>query len=162
MLNFDDPKWKELSGGYRIPYDASVALRELEAGEDAWDELWQELHHQGDVGEASYAAVPHLVRIASAAPQIDKNLFSLVATIEIERHRGLNPPLPDWCQAAYAKAWAELIELALRDIRHATEPFDVQSLLGVIALARGQRNLGELLALTEPSELEDLFARFRE
>jgi hypothetical protein len=24
----------------------------------AWDELWNELHHQRDVGEASYAAVP--------------------------------------------------------------------------------------------------------
>lgn len=91
MLNLDDPKWKELNGGYRTPYDASIALRELEAGEDAWDELWQELHHQGDVGEASYAAVPHLVRIAGAASEIDRNLFSLVATIEIERHRGGNP-----------------------------------------------------------------------
>ncbi len=156
MLNLDDPKWKELNGGYRTPYDASIALRELEAGEDTWDELWQELHHQGDVGEASYAAVPHLVRIAGAASEIDRNLFSLVATIEIERHRGGNPPLPDWCQDAYAKAWEALLELALRDIRHLADASDLQSLLGVIAVARGQLRLGELLSFTDSSELEAL------
>jgi len=43
-----------------------AGLQRLAAGMDrdaAWAELWQGLHHQGDVCEASYAAVPHLVRI---------------------------------------------------------------------------------------------------
>jgi hypothetical protein len=65
MLALDDRKWKELLGGYKVPYDASHALRRLERGADAWKELWEELHHQGDLGEASYAAVPKLVRIVS-------------------------------------------------------------------------------------------------
>jgi hypothetical protein len=69
MLPLNDERWRSLDGGYRIPYDASVALRALEHAGDlqpVWDELWNELHHQGDVGIASYAAVPPLVRIAGA------------------------------------------------------------------------------------------------
>jgi hypothetical protein len=68
MLDFDDSRWKGLKGGYRIPYDPRPVLRNLEEGKDlsdAWSELWDELHHQGDVDVASYAAVPHLVRIHS-------------------------------------------------------------------------------------------------
>lgn len=42
-----------MHGGYRIPYDASAPLIQLEAGRHVWDELWNELHHQGDVGDAS-------------------------------------------------------------------------------------------------------------
>lgn len=44
MLSLDDPRWKHLQGGDRVPYDASVALARLARGEDVWDELWQELH----------------------------------------------------------------------------------------------------------------------
>lgn len=96
MLPLNDPRWKALHGGYRTPYDASVALARLERGEDVWEELWQELHHQGDVGDASYASVPHLVRICSALPERDSNLYELVSTIEVERHRRSNPQVPEW------------------------------------------------------------------
>ena len=66
MLELEDERWDGLKGGYRVPYDPRPALRKLYAQEDvgaAWEDLWQGLYHQGDVGEASYAAVPHLVRI---------------------------------------------------------------------------------------------------
>ena len=54
MLNVDDIRWTKLAGGYRVPYDPRAALRKLASGtevSEAWKELWQELHHQGDVGE---------------------------------------------------------------------------------------------------------------
>src|SRR5690242_20920662 len=56
-MEYDDPRWVGLQGGYRIPYDPRNALHSLEANtnvEKVWEELWTELHHQGDVGEASY------------------------------------------------------------------------------------------------------------
>ena len=65
-MDLNDARWSELKGGYRIAYDPPPALAKLErdAGDaEAWEELWNELHHQGDVGEASYASVPELVRI---------------------------------------------------------------------------------------------------
>ena len=75
MLSLEDKTWKELHGGYRIPYDASAALRSMQDGKDVWDELWNELHHQGDVGVALYPAVAELVRIAGDATTRDWNFY---------------------------------------------------------------------------------------
>src|SRR5690349_23245448 len=113
MLSLTDTRWRFLKGGYRIPYDASNALRRLEEGHAVWDELWQELHHQGAVGDASYAAVPHLVRICGNATHRGWNLYALAAVIEVERHRKSNPPIPDWLSADYMAAWRDLEKLAL-------------------------------------------------
>jgi hypothetical protein len=83
MLSYHDQKWKDLKGGYKKPYDPIAALQKLERGEkvdEAWEELWNELHHQGDVGEASYAAVPHLVRIHKDKRNFDWNFYALVVS----------------------------------------------------------------------------------
>lgn len=155
MPELDDPKWSHLEGGYRKPYDASQALKRLAAGEgDAWAELWENLHHQGDVGEASYAAVPHLVRIAGASAQRDWNVYALVALIEIERHRKSNPPLPSWLHTEYESAWREIEALALRDLSTTRDALVIRSALSVVALARGERKLGALLAYVDESEIE--------
>jgi hypothetical protein len=99
MLPLFDPKWASLLGGYRVPFDPSKALSRLEQGQDAWEDLWQGLHHQGDLGEASYAAVPHLVRIAAQAALRNWNFYGLVCLIEVERRGRRNPPLPGWIGA---------------------------------------------------------------
>ena len=99
MLELDDRRWSELEGGYRVPFDPRPALRQLERGvglSDAWRELWDGLHHQGDVGLASYAAVPHLVRIHAAHAAADWNTYALLEVIEWERHVDRNPTIPDW------------------------------------------------------------------
>jgi len=99
MLSLDDERWSSLNGGYRVPFDPRPLLRNLEAGNDVqavWDELWQGLHHQGDVGEASYAAVPHLVRIHRQRGVVDWNTYAIVATIELARGIGTNPDVPAW------------------------------------------------------------------
>ena len=159
MLPLSDPKWKELKGGYKVPYDASVALARLERGESAWEELWEELHHQGDVGEASYAAVPHLVRIAGAFSRRDWNLYGLLSTIEIERHRKSNPLLPEWLGTSYLAAWQELLRLALNDLRSVQDSLTVRSILGAVALAKGDLKLGALLSHSDESEIAELLER---
>jgi len=156
MLSLTDPRWRTLKGGYRTLYDASGALSRLEQGSDVWEELWDELHHQGDVGEASYAAVPHLVRICQDAPRRDWNLYGLVGLIEIERHRKSNPPIPDWLSADYFAAWGDLEKLALRDLAAAAERGLIQTALAVIAIARGQLRLGAFLSWLDESELAEL------
>ena len=142
MLPLDDPRWKQLQGGYRVPYDASSALEHLERGEDVWKELWEGLHHQGDVGDASYAAVPHLVRIAAGRPSRDWHFYGLVGLIEIERHRTRNPPVPPWLIKGYEAAWRQLLSLALGDLTTVEDSDSLSSILGVVALARGQLALG--------------------
>jgi len=154
MLDLNDGKWKELHGGYNMPYDASEALRALEAGMDVWDELWDELHHQGDVGVASYAAVPQLVRIASGAAHRDWNFYGLIATIEIERHRISNPAIPAWLQADYDNALAKASALALADLPSQADGETTQTILSLLALAKGELKLGAMLSGLDASELD--------
>jgi len=156
MIDLDDPKWKKLKGGYGELYDPTPALRRLEAGEDVWSELWNELHHQGDVGEASYAAVPQLLRIAKALPERDWNLYALAATIEVERHRKSNPPVPGWLKEDYDSAWRELRDIGVSDLLETEDPETVQSILGVLALAAGNIKLGALVAHLDSSELDEI------
>jgi len=125
----------------------------MENGEWVWDELWNELHHQGDVGVASYAAVPQLVRIAQARRDFDWNLYALIATIEIERHRRNNPPLPDWLAFSYDAAWEALVELALSDLAAKPDALTLRCALSVVALGRGDLKLGALLNYAEAGEI---------
>lgn len=160
MLPLNDPRWRELMGGYKTPYDPSDALLRLENGQEVWDELWQELHHQGDVGESSYAAVPHLVRIAKSLPHRDWNFYGLVSTIEIERHRKSNPPLPNWLASAYAEAICRLLELAIGDLPHVSDRDTVRSILGAIALAKGELKLGALISRSDASEIDEILNQY--
>jgi hypothetical protein len=155
MLPLTDKRWQQLHGGYRVPFDASAPMIRLEAGEPVWDELWDALHHQGDVGEASYAAVPHLVRIAQGMDVRDWNTYALVALIEIERHRKANPPLPGWLRSDYEVAWQTVVALALNDLAASRDPLTVQSALSVVAVARGQLKLAALLCHFDNSEIEE-------
>lgn len=153
MLSLTDPVWRDLQGGYRIPYDVSKALIQMEAGKSVWDELWNELHHQGDVGVASYAAIPQLVRISESRGKSDWNLYALAATIEIERHRKINPPLPDWLSSSYRVAWENLVQLALSDLGGKPDELTLRSALSVVALGRGDLKLGSLLNFSESAEI---------
>src|SRR5579862_2256300 len=114
MLSLDDPRWTKMKGGYRIPFDPRPAFSRLEAGQNVqpvWAELWQELHHQGDVGEASYAAVPHLVRIHRERAEVDGNTYGIVSTIELARDSRKNPPIPEWLLEGYERALRDLSDL---------------------------------------------------
>ncbi len=143
-LPLEDPRWQQYEGGYRLPYDASAALKRLMTeGPSAllWMELWQQLHHQGDVGSASYAAVPHLLAWAQQAATLDWNTLSLVATIELARPNNPCPPeeleagyfeairaIPNWIGSHPDKAWDQLLTRAI---------------VSCIALAKGHRTLAE-------------------
>ena len=158
MIDFDDRRWDGLEGGYRAPYDPRPALRALEAGENlegTWDELWQELHHQSDVGEASYAAVPHLVRIQAGSGTVSWNVYALISTIELERHRICNPSLPDWLSDSYYASLSRLVEIGARDLGRTDDPLAIRSIIGAIALAKGQLELGAYISDADESEIDE-------
>jgi hypothetical protein len=156
MMELNDSRWQKLKGGYKIEYDATPALRRLELDKAVWNELWENLHHQGNVGEASYAAVPHIVKICQTVAERDWNLYALVSTIEIERHRKTNPPIPSWLLKEYEHAWQDLLQLGLMDLQKTTDPILIRSILGTIAIARGNRKLGTLLVELDTSEIDEL------
>jgi hypothetical protein len=150
-MDLDDPRWASLKGGYRTEYDPRPALKALRNRDFAfaWSEFWDGLHHQGDVGEASYAAVPHIVHIGADVCPDDWNLYSLVAVIERCRALDDNPPLPDWIEGEYRKALHEIERLALARMPEASECELVSALFELIAAVKRQYALAELATYSE-------------
>src|SRR5260370_28931540 len=143
-LDFNDERWTGLVGGYRTPYDPRPAVSTVEQRtgvEEAWQDLCTELYHQGDVGEASYAAVPHLVRIYEEQGIPDWNTYALVATIEEARQVGKNPDLPSYLCDAYEEAWHRLVRIGIRELEPAGDPVLVSCIIAVIAMGKGQFTL---------------------
>jgi hypothetical protein len=158
MLSFEDPRWTGLTAGYRTPIDLRPLLRRLESDRDTkatWDDLWGELHHQGDVGEASFAAVPHLVRIHRLRGDRDWNTYAIVATIELARGKDRNPDVPEWTREAYDQALRDLAQLGLEELPRAADKKTVRSILSVLAIVHGARTYGRILVeFTEDEVLE--------
>lgn len=128
--------------------------------ETAWEELWNELHHQGDVGTASYAAVPQLVEIHRNRNAPDWQTYALIGLIEICRKQGGNPELPDWLKDDYQAAWENVIALGCRDLPLATDETTVRSIIGAIALAKGIQPLGDLILTYSGDELSEMVERY--
>jgi hypothetical protein len=159
MLSFEDPRWKELTAGYRIAIDLRPVLQRLESGRDAkatWQELWEELYHQGDVGEGSFVAVPHLVRIHRLRGVADWNTYALVATIELARATHGNPDVPAWARDSYDAALRELGHIGLEDLSRASDQETVRSILGLLAIVHGARAHGRILVSFTEDEVVEL------
>ena len=98
------------------PRPLLAQLESEQTRETAWHELWEELHHQGDVGEASHASVPHLVGIHRKRGTVDWNTYAMVAIIELARGKGNNPGVPPWLEEDYLRAIRELAEVGASEI----------------------------------------------
>lgn len=162
-LALDDPRWKELEGGYKgTPHDVSPLLLRLEGADtsqeinDIYLELWNELHHQGDVGIASYYSVPHLVRIAKQKGIVDYNVLALVSLIEIQRHKE-NPKIPKALEPLYMVAIKDLEGLAKIAMKQPWNLDLANAALTAIALAKNQIKLAEAILNLDSDDRIDEF-----
>jgi hypothetical protein len=140
MISFEDARWSNMTGGYKMPFDPRPLLKKLETASDTtevWHELWEELHHQGDVGDASFAAVPFLVDACRKRGDLNWNTYAIVAIIELARKNGRNPDVPGWMAEDYFQSIEKLAEIATTRVLRAETPDDVRAMLGIIAIARG-------------------------
>ena len=154
--------WEHIYGGYREPYDPRPAIERLRhdsLSSEAWSELWVGLHHQGDIGEASYAAVVLIVDACADQPR-DWNLYALLSTIEAERHRCSNPPVPEVISEPYFTALKHARELALIDLASTDDLITVRSCLALIALESGSLKLGALLSWIDTGEIDELAEQY--
>ena len=159
MIGFEDKRWLDLMGGYRVPFDPRPLLVKLEANTDtesAWHELWEGLHHQGDVGEASYASVPHLVRIYRERGVIDWNTYAIVAVIELARTAEKNPGVPEWLKEDYFQAIRELAELSAAEVLQAKSRDESLSMLSILAIAVGARTHASFLSNYSDDEMLEI------
>jgi len=131
--------------------------------EAAWDELWQQLYHQGGIGDAAYAAVPELVRLRRERGVADWRVYALAARIELARESERNPPVPDWLSSEYKAALAELADLGVADMREASDASRlVRSILSILAIRTPARTYARFLIDFEEDELlemEELWKR---
>jgi hypothetical protein len=159
MLTFDDERWITLKAGYRKPIDLRPLLHALESSADpsgAWEKLWQELYHQGDVGEGSYAAVPHLVRIHRKRGVVDWNTYALTAAIELARDTRPNPDVPAWTRESYEGALRDLARLGLDELPRTPDMQTTCSILAILAIVHGARTYGRILAEFTEDEIVEL------
>lgn len=142
LLPLNDPRWAHYRGGYnRAVLEVVPFLKKLQAGvmsEDDWSILWDDLHHQGDIGEASYAVIPYLVEFARSAQVIAWHVFGFTAVVELQRTENQNPPVPAELELAYHAAIKELPRIGFARIEawdgDAFEPF-----MSCFALSLGYR-----------------------
>lgn len=163
LLSLEDVRWGELQHAYGAAQDIPDLLRQLAAAPgpkadwraEPWFTLWSSLCHQDDVYPASYAAVPHLVRIAIEAPRpVDFSFLLLPACIELARAAGRGPAVPDFLAAAYAHALAALPD-AVSAHRH--EPWDeamLKSASAALAVAKGHPRVAEMLVNLDDEDIE--------
>jgi len=148
-----------MSGGYRTPLDPRPLLKRLESDTDidaVWQELWDELHHQGDVGEASYAAVPFIVESYRKSGVIDWNAYAIVTIIELARNEGQNPDVPQWIAGDYFAAIRKLAEIGLSEILQVNSGEDARAMLGLIAVHKDLRVHGRFLVDYSDEEMMDM------
>lgn len=140
------------------PYDPRPAIEAWRAGEseDAPQELWDMLYHQGTVNSASFAAVGGLVRMMQLQATPDWKAYSLVASIEEGRLTDGNPPLPPELEADYRGAWDALLPLALRDLAVVQDDLTIRGAFAVLAHAKGQHSLATIALCTEDERVEML------
>lgn len=112
MLGLDDPRWNDLDHAYGPAGNVPALLRAVESGEqELWEELVPALCHQGAVFTATYAALPHIVRIGTHETLDDQLAYwSFVGVVVCAREAA---PIPDDLRAAYEGSIIHAEELTL-------------------------------------------------
>lgn len=149
MLDLESPAWAQLQHAYGPAADVPELLRALEefpaddCKGEPWFSIWSALAHQGDVYSASFAAVPHVVRILATDPQrATRSFFQFPAWVEICREKA-KIGVPADLLPAYREALRKIPELAASA---ATRDWDGDFLacaLSAIAVAKGQPKVAE-------------------
>lgn len=153
MLGLRSPRWKELSHAYGSAQDIPTLLSQLKTAapkkdyrSEPWFSLWSALCHQGDVYTASYAAVPHIVALASKRPISERADFLLIAAkIEAMHHTKKAPKIPSDLKRAYEDALREGASLAMSCMERDWPEEDFRIILAALAIFRGHVALGNML-----------------
>jgi hypothetical protein len=156
MIPLDSPRWSELEHCYGSAADIPGLLAQLESfpsshgNSEPWFSLWSALCHQGDVYPASFAAVPHIIRILASNPvRADFSFFQLPACIEIARAREKFPIPPD-LHDPYVKALEQLPGLVGAAASRQWDEGFLCCALSAVAAAKGFPSVAEAVQEITP------------
>jgi len=166
MLSLDSPEWAQLKHAYGSASNIPDLLRRLdtfpaaEGQQEPWFSIWSALAHQGDVYPASFAAVPHVVRVLSTAPErATFSFFQFPAWVEICRHRN-NIEVPPDLLSAYSEALSQLPGLVSAV---ANQPWDegfLRCALSAISAAKGFPAVAEAVMELDPQVTKEFMEWF--
>jgi len=138
VIALDDPRWTELQGARGSAGEVARLLQRLELDPDD-EELFSEVHdwlcRQGDSYPASYAAVPHLVRIgARASRDRAAHYWALVGVIATDAvRRTIAPSL----RSAYDQALHDADAHIRAAVTAGPRDYTIWYLLSAAAAIRG-------------------------
>jgi hypothetical protein len=170
VISLDDRRWAELSHAYGFAADIPKLLSALSdfpsdrpSDAEPWHSLWSALCHQGDVYSASFAAVPHIVEMASRDPaRACASYFQLPASIELARIAH-HFEVPEHLRRPYSAALMRFPEIVAKAATRNWDSDVCSSALAAIAVSKGQWSIAQLLLEIEsrdiPEVLEWYFTR---
>ena len=154
MIELTEPAWSKLTHAYGNASDIPRLLRQLaqnpgpkcENDSEPWFTLWSSLCHQGDVYQASFAAIPHIVAIAqSSLCLLNFGFFQLPAAVEIARKNGRGPEVSRELSGAYFEAISQLGNEAAKRIGESWDQSMLLSALSSIAISKGDHRVAEAI-----------------
>jgi hypothetical protein len=165
LLPLDSREWANLQHAYGNASDIPALLRQLEAlpmsrgKAEPWESIWSSLAHQGDVYSASFAAVPHVVKALSSAPEeADLAYFQFPTWVEICRQRH-NISVQAELSAAYFAAIKMLAPLVCAVSENEWDEDFLSVALAALAISNGFATIAEA-ALDLNKELAGDFLRW--
>lgn len=166
MLSLDHPQWRNLRHAYGSAGDIPAMLKALENyppyldwKSEPYFSLNSALCHQGDIYDASFAAVPHFVRILSRDPiNAPWALFSIPGAIEQCRLKGSALQIPAELSDSYFSALSELPQIIATAAKAPWDELRCRTLIATIAVVKGQLALSEAIDLLDPKAV-DAFLR---
>jgi hypothetical protein len=145
MLALDDGRWSRLQTTYGDGRRVARLLSAAAGGapvEDWYDDLFQELCHQYTVSEAAYAALPHLVRLATQSEMAGKHLLVLIGACYAAAQVPGARPVPEDLEEAWHSAARAAIPLVGKALAEpALSESDLRYLLFSIAALHGYQAL---------------------
>jgi hypothetical protein len=138
VIELKSPRWSKLRQAYGAATDVPDLLQRLADGDrEAIWELYATICHQGTVYSASYAAVPHLAKIASATrrPRPRAEILTLLGSIVAGADRA---EIPADLQADYDAALPAALKQALTTLQEPIGRSAAVYLLEVAAALAGR------------------------
>jgi hypothetical protein len=155
-------EWSKLSHAYGSAANIPALLLGLESfpsslgNAEPWFTLWSSLYHQGDIFSASFAAVPHVVRVLSSAPtRATFDYFLFPASVEVARTTQ-HLEIPAFLAASYIESLARLPALAAAAVSVGSDSELSQAALAAFAAGVGQTHLARLLLEMESGDLPEI------
>lgn len=155
MLDLESTKWSELSHAYGKASDIPDLLSQLvtidpkvfdKDQSKPWFSLWSALCHQGDIYPATFAAVPHIVRIAWELSVIPHwQFFAFPATVEIQRQKQKMLEIPEELAVDYFAALQDLHRLAFKIADQEWDELLSQSITAALLVSKGHWLLADTI-----------------